>query len=184
MSRGSRDRSREGRAVPHTQRGPSAQRGAGRAPAPASRSGTRGPAAGRPRLALLAAGAAGLVLVVVAAVALVGNLTAPSAVRDITVAQLRTELAHKDFTLLNVKTPYIGEIQGTDLYIPYDQLQARASELPSDRSAKLVVYCRSGNESAIAVQTLARMGYTHIENVIGGMQAWTAAGGVLVQGNR
>ena len=27
-----------------------------------------------------------------------------------------------DFTLLNVKTPYIGEIDGTDLYIPYTDL--------------------------------------------------------------
>jgi phage shock protein E len=98
--------------------------------------------------------------------------------------RLATELKQHDFTLLNVKTPYIGEIDGTDLYVPYTQLAARASELPSDKSARLVVYCRSGAESAIASQTLLNLGYTNIENLDGGMNAWTASGRSLVQKNR
>ena len=90
-------------------------------------------------------------------------------------------LDHKDFTLLNVKTPYIGEIAGTDLYIPYDQVAARAAELPADKTAKIVVYCRSGHESAIAAQTLIDLGYTNIDNLDGGMTAWTDSGRSLVQ---
>jgi len=97
---------------------------------------------------------------------------------------LATELQHKDFTLLNVKTPYIGEISGTDLYIPYDQLAARAAELPSDKSAPIVVYCRTGNESAIAAQTLLDLGYTNIQNLDGGMTAWTASGRQIIQVSR
>ncbi len=103
---------------------------------------------------------------------------------DITPDQLASELKTHDFTLLNVKTPYIGEISGTDLYIPYTDLAARASELPADKAAKLVVYCRSGAESAVAVQTLLQMGYTNIQNLDGGMNAWTASGRSLVQKNR
>jgi rhodanese-related sulfurtransferase len=99
---------------------------------------------------------------------------------DISTDRLATEMKSKDFTLLNVKTPYIGEIDGTDLYIPYDQLAARAAELPADKSAKLVVYCRTGNESTIASQTLLDLGYTNIENLEGGMVAWTASGRHLV----
>ncbi len=99
---------------------------------------------------------------------------------NITPDRLATMLDQKDFTLLNVKTPYIGEISGTDLYIPYDQLGARAAELPADKQARLVVYCRSGNESAIASQTLIDLGYTNIENLDGGMEAWTASGRQLV----
>ena len=98
--------------------------------------------------------------------------------------RLASELKTHDFTLLNVKTPYIGEISGTDLYIPYTQLEARASELPSDKTAKIVVYCRSGAESAIASQTLLNLGYTNIENLDGGMNAWTSSGRNLVQKNR
>jgi len=103
---------------------------------------------------------------------------------NITPDKLASELKTHDFTLLNVKTPYIGEIDGTDLYIPYADLAARASELPTAKTAKIVVYCRSGAESAVAVQTLLQMGYTNIQNLDGGMNAWTASGRTLVQKNR
>jgi rhodanese-related sulfurtransferase len=100
---------------------------------------------------------------------------------NITPAKLASMLQHKDFTLLNVKTPYIGEIAGTDLYIPYTDVAARAAQLPADKKAKIVVYCRSGNESAMAAQTLVDLGFTNIDNLDGGMAAWTASGGQLVQ---
>jgi len=100
---------------------------------------------------------------------------------NITPDKLASMLSGKDFTLLNVKTPYSGEIAGTDLYIPYDQLTAHAAELPSDKTAKVVVYCRSGHESAIAAQTLIDLGYTRIDNLDGGMTAWTDSGRTLVQ---
>jgi rhodanese-related sulfurtransferase len=97
---------------------------------------------------------------------------------------LAAKLKAKDFTLLNVKTPYLGEIAGTDLYIPYTDLTARSSELPANKAAPVVVYCRSGHESAIAAQTLLNLGYTNILNLDGGMDAWTASGRQLVQVNR
>lgn len=100
---------------------------------------------------------------------------------NITPDTLASRLKTKSFTLLNVKTPYIGEISGTDLYIPYTDLAARSSELPHDKAAPIIVYCRSGHESAIAAQTLLDLGYTNIENLDGGMDAWTASGRVLVQ---
>jgi rhodanese-related sulfurtransferase len=103
---------------------------------------------------------------------------------NITPDTLAAMLLTKDFTLLNVKTPYMGEIAGTDLYIPYNQLAGRAAELPMDKSARITVYCRSGSESAIAAQTLIDLGYTNIDNLDGGMTAWTASGRQLVQLNR
>ena len=103
---------------------------------------------------------------------------------NVTPDRLTEMLVHKDFTFLNVKTPYIGEIEGTDLYIPYDQLPARAAELPTSKSAGILVYCRSGAESAIAAQTLLDLGYEHIWNLDGGMNAWQSSGRTLVQKNR
>ena len=103
---------------------------------------------------------------------------------NVTANQLAGMLTHKDFTLVNVKTPYIGEIDGTDLYIPYDQLAAKASVLPANKGARILVYCRSGAESAIAAQTLLDLGYTNVWNLDGGMNAWQASGRTLVQKNR
>jgi rhodanese-related sulfurtransferase len=100
---------------------------------------------------------------------------------DIGAEELAATLQAGDVTLLNVKTPYIGEIEGTDLYIPYTDLVARAAELPQDRSAPIVVYCRTGNQSAIAAQMLLDLGYTNIENLAGGMTGWVESGRGLIQ---
>jgi phage shock protein E len=103
---------------------------------------------------------------------------------NVSADQLAGMMTHKDFTLINVKTPYIGEIDGTDLYIPYDQLKARAAALPANKGARVLVYCRSGVESAQAAQTLLDLGYTNIWNLDGGMNAWQASGRALVQKSR
>jgi len=103
---------------------------------------------------------------------------------NVTPDRLAEMLKAKDFTFVNVKTPYIGEINGTDLYIPYDQLKARASELPQSKGAKILVYCRSGVESKEAAQTLLELGYTNVWNLDGGMNAWQSSGRALVQKNR
>ena len=103
---------------------------------------------------------------------------------NVSANQLADMLTHKDFTLVNVKTPYIGEIDGTDLYIPYDQLAARASTLPATKGDRILVYCRSGAESAQAAQTLLNLGYTNVWNLDGGMNAWQASGRRLVTKSR
>jgi rhodanese-related sulfurtransferase len=103
---------------------------------------------------------------------------------NVTADQLAQMLTRKDFTLVNVKTPYIGEIDGTDLYIPYEQLAGRASALPANKGARILVYCRSGVQSAQAAQTLLDVGYTNVWNLDGGMNAWQASGRQLVTRNR
>jgi phage shock protein E len=103
---------------------------------------------------------------------------------NITPAKLASLLTTEDVTLLNVKTPYIGEIAGTDLYIPYTDIARRAAELPADKAAKIVVYCRTGHESAIAARTLLDLGYRTIDNLDGGMEAWVASGRQLIQVSR
>lgn len=103
---------------------------------------------------------------------------------NVTPDRLAQMLQNKDFTLIDVKTPYIGEIQGTDLWIPYDQLAAQAAKLPASKSAKILVYCRSGVQSAMAAQTLLDLGYTNVWNLDGGMQAWQNSGRAIINLNR
>src|SRR3989304_5767605 len=98
----------------------------------------------------------------------------------ITVTQLKSMLDNKDFLLVNVHIPYAGEIRGTDLFVPYNEIEQNLSKLPSDKGAEIVVYCRSGSMSGIAAKTLTRLGYTNIRDVDGGMLVWEKQGYPLV----
>lgn len=80
---------------------------------------------------------------------------------------------------VNVHVPDEGSIPGTDLSIPFDQIEARQSALPGP-STPLAVYCRSGHMSAIAVKTLSRLGYEDVVELEGGMIAWEATGRKLL----
>ncbi|MBW2409454.1 MAG: hypothetical protein JRF72_06610 [Deltaproteobacteria bacterium] len=45
----------------------------------------------------------------------------------------------KDFVLINVHIPYQGEIPGTELLVPFNQLDRHRKELPEDKGQKIVV---------------------------------------------
>lgn len=45
-----------------------------------------------------------------------------------------------------------------------------------DTQQKIVLYCRSGGRSALAADSLQKMGYNNVFSMAGGHGAWTAAG--------
>ena len=119
-------------------------------------------------------------------VLLVGCQSKPVSGTDVSVAggsyknvepkELNSMLKNKDFVLINVHIPFAGDIAKTDLSIPYDQIEQNLSQLPADRDAKILLYCRSGHMSQIAAEKLVSLGYTNIWNLKGGMIDWEQAG--------
>ena len=81
--------------------------------------------------------------------------------------------------VVNVHTPYEGELPGTTAFIPFDQI-TNDSRLPQARDTPIVLYCRSGRMSKIAAESLAAVGYENIVDLKGGMLAWVNAGRSIV----
>jgi len=96
--------------------------------------------------------------------------------KNVTSKELNTLLKEKDFVLVNVHIPFAGNIVGTDLSIAYDQIEQNLSQLPADKNAKIVLYCRSGHMSQIAAEKLVSLGYTNVWNLNGGMIDWEKEG--------
>jgi rhodanese-related sulfurtransferase len=106
-----------------------------------------------------------------------------SSFTNVSPSELNTMLANKDFLFVNVHIPFEGDIAGTDLSIPYDQITEPSSLafLPVDKTAKIVLYCRSGRMSEIAANALYALGYTNLYNLDGGMIEWEQQGLEIIQ---
>ena len=103
----------------------------------------------------------------------------------LTVQQLQSALskssspAEKGFVLIDVRSPKehaSGSIPGTDLNIDFREIKSRHREIGAQFEDHIVVYCQSGHRSNIAAETLANLGYRHVYNVSGSMNAWLEAG--------
>ena len=80
--------------------------------------------------------------------------------------------------ILDVREPAetnLGRIPGA-LVIPRGTMETKI-EAVVPRDAELVIYCASGNRSALAADTLQQMGYTNVSSLAGGWSGWVGAGG-------
>jgi rhodanese-related sulfurtransferase len=103
----------------------------------------------------------------------------------LSVQQLRAGLTkapsmtQNGFVLIDVRSPEEhagGFIPGTDFNIDFREIKTRHREIGVHMDEHVVVYCQSGHRSNIAAETLADLGYTHVYNVNGSMNAWVEAG--------
>jgi rhodanese-related sulfurtransferase len=106
---------------------------------------------------------------------------AKTRIREVTVQQVRQELAGPGAPmLLDCREPQETNLSRLPnaIVIPRGQLETKI-EAVVPRDAYLVIYCASGNRSALAADTLREMGYANVASMAGGINAWMMAGGPL-----
>lgn len=82
---------------------------------------------------------------------------------------------HADHTLLDVRTHdefVMGYIPGAQ-NISLQELGRKMNAVPKDKP--VIIYCRSGNRSAMAAQMMQQAGYTDIYD-LGGIIDWASHG--------
>jgi len=92
---------------------------------------------------------------------------------SITVAELRSVLTNNfGGLLIDVREPaehVLANIPQARL-IPLGTLPQHLDSLPRDR--EILIHCKAGGRSAMAVKLLLDHGFTQVKNVAGGMDAW------------
>ena len=84
----------------------------------------------------------------------------------------------EQLTFLDVRDLHevnLGKIPGT-VHVSRGNLETKI-EAVVPRDAHLVIYCASGNRSALAAVTLREMGYENVASMATGFRGWVEAGG-------
>lgn len=86
------------------------------------------------------------------------------------------KLLNEDVVLIDIREPdeyEVGSIPGAEL-IPRGLLEFKILELDrvDDPAIKIILYCRSGNRSALAASSLLMMGFKNVMSMSGGYEAW------------
>ena len=90
------------------------------------------------------------------------------------VAKLRSDGA----ILLDVREPVEweqGHLDGA-IHLPQGRLHGGIAAAVPDLDATVVVYCHTGVRSFYAAQAMGQLGYRHVLNLAGGIEAWARAG--------
>jgi rhodanese-related sulfurtransferase len=102
-------------------------------------------------------------------------------IREVTPDEVRAMRARgEDHVLLDVREPdevAMGRVPGA-MAIARGVLES-AVEARVPRERPVVVYCASGNRSALAADTLRQMGYAEVASMRGGIRGWSDAGGEI-----
>jgi rhodanese-related sulfurtransferase len=104
----------------------------------------------------------------------------PDGFYSVSAANLNTELADtaKKLVLVDVRTADELKTDGAikdSLNLPIVDLFTQLDKLPKDKTAAIVVLCKSGHRGALAEMALRMNGWTNVRNLGGGLSAWVAA---------
>src|SRR4051812_21628339 len=101
-----------------------------------------------------------------------------SRIQEVDPAEVSEHLGN-GITLIDVRESEewdAGHIPGAK-HVPRGYLESRIEAAAPDKDARVVVYCASGQRSALAADTLQELlGYTNVASMNGGMTLWKDRG--------
>lgn len=100
----------------------------------------------------------------------------PDYVQLITAAELNRTMQHEDIFLVDVHIPKQRHIKGTDLFVPYNEIETYRDKFPADKNTAIYVYCEGGPMGNAAARSLHALGYRNLFNLEGGTKAWRQSG--------
>jgi len=100
----------------------------------------------------------------------------PDYLKMITATELNQVMQKEDIVLIDVHTPEQQHIKGTDLVIPYNDIEKYQNKLPKDKNTAIYLYCQGGPMGEAAAKSLYELGYRNLYNLEGGAKAWRKAG--------
>ncbi len=92
--------------------------------------------------------------------------------KEISVLELKEKIDNgEDFQLIDVREDFEYEMSNLGgLLIPLAGILIEADKIAKDKP--VIMQCRSGKRSAIAIQQLEQKGFTNLYNLRGGILAW------------
>ena len=105
-----------------------------------------------------------------------GAVQAP--IEEIEPFEAEQEIEAGDVVLIDVREPHEHQeshLEG-DKLVPPGLLEGEIEAAAPDKSARTILYCRSGNRSAIAAAQMEAMGYEDVASMAGGILAWQEQG--------
>lgn len=94
--------------------------------------------------------------------------------KEISVEALKAKLDNReDFIFIDVREPYeYEEFNLGARLIPLGEIMDNLHLLDGHKNDEIIVHCRSGKRSGMAVDILNQAGFTNVTNVIGGILRW------------
>ena len=105
---------------------------------------------------------------------------AKSRIQEVDTAAARALHGASGVTFLDCREPNefnLGRVPGA-VFIPRGQLETTV-EGRIARDQRVILYCASGNRSALAAVTLSEMGYGDVASLAGGFRDWAQQGGAV-----
>ncbi len=106
---------------------------------------------------------------------------AKTRIREVTAQEAREMRSHEDAVVfLDVREPHewnLFRIPGA-IHVPLGAVdETIVQRVPRDRS--VIIYCASGNRSALAADRMSAMGYTGVASMASGIKGWANLGGEI-----